>query len=93
MISPLPRALYRKLFRIFILRRKGSKPVAKPRQRKSKARTATGLRHGKTVDVYIGKRWVAGWFVIDVTGNTVGVQTRGGDTSRVRQKRVRPSRA
>jgi len=53
--------------------------VAKPRQRKSKARTATRLRHGRTVDIYIGRRWPEGWFVMDVTGNTVGVQTRGGD--------------
>jgi len=69
------------------------KSVAKPRQRKSKARTATRVRHGRTVDIYIGRRWLAGWFVMDVTGNTVGVQTRGGDTARVPWRCVKPSRA
>lgn len=64
--------------------------MTKPRQRKSKASTATRLKHGQPVDVYIARRWVAGWFVIDVTGNTVGVQTRGGDTARVPRKSVRP---
>ncbi len=64
--------------------------MAKPKQRKSKARTAIKLRQGQTVDVYIGRRWLAGWFVTDVTGNTVGVHTRGGDTARVPRRRVRP---
>jgi hypothetical protein len=41
---------------------KGRKRVAKLKRRKSKARTATKLSHGQTVDVYVGRRWVAGSF-------------------------------
>jgi hypothetical protein len=68
------------------------KSMAKPRQRKSKARMTIRLRHGSTVDIYLGRRWVAGWFVMDVTGTIVSAQTRGGDTARVPCRCVRPPR-
>jgi hypothetical protein len=67
--------------------------VAKPRRGKPKARTAMKLKYRLNVEVYLGKRWEPGWFVVDVEGETVGVQTWGGDMALVPRDRIRPSRS
>jgi hypothetical protein len=50
------------------------------------------LRYRQNVEVYIGRRWDPGWVVVEVIGNTVSVQTRGGDTALIPRDRIRSSR-